>query len=108
MYEHVNQSFLRSTTCNGNALFAENELYELYNLYNQNKGLICGELMCGETWHFQKLGCGNIFLTHSRQFMSVKIQLFCEYLSSRKFPILQNKHFGSVFFYEKHLNLAQS
>ena len=49
MYEHVNQSFLRSTTCNGNALFAENELYELYNLYNQNKGLICGELMCGET-----------------------------------------------------------
>ena len=24
------------------------ELYELYNLYNENKGLICGGLMCGE------------------------------------------------------------
>ena len=72
---------MRSTTCNGNALFAENKLYELYNLYNGNKGLIWGELMCGEIRHFQKVDCGNIFLAHSRQFIS-------EFVSSRKFPIL--------------------
>ena len=35
-------------TCNGNALFAENKLHELYNLYNENKGLICGGLVCRE------------------------------------------------------------
>ena len=40
---------MRSTTCNGNALFAENKVYELHNLHNENKGLICGRLMCGET-----------------------------------------------------------
>ena len=28
---------IKGTTCNGNALFAENWLYE-----NENKGLICG------------------------------------------------------------------
>ena len=39
---------MRSTTCNGNALFAENKVYELHNLHNENKGLICGRLMCGE------------------------------------------------------------
>ena len=33
---------MRSTTCNGNAMFAENKVYELYNLYSENKGLICG------------------------------------------------------------------
>ena len=32
---------MRSTTCNGNSLFAENKVYQLYNLYNENKGLIC-------------------------------------------------------------------
>ena len=30
------------------ALFAENKLYELYNLYNENKGLVCEGLMRGE------------------------------------------------------------
>ena len=79
---------MKSTTCYGNALLSENKLHELHNLYNENKGLICGELMCGEIRHFQKLGCGNICLDHSRQFMSVKLKLFCELLSSRKFPIL--------------------
>ena len=39
---------MRSTTWNGNALFAENKLYELYNLYNEHKRLICEGLMCGE------------------------------------------------------------
>ena len=39
---------MRSTACNGNALFAENKLYELYNIPNENKRLICGGLMCGE------------------------------------------------------------
>ena len=29
---------------NVNALFAENKVYELYNLYNENKRLICGGL----------------------------------------------------------------
>ena len=29
--------------CNGNS-----KVYQLYNLYNENKGLICGGLMCGE------------------------------------------------------------
>ena len=27
-------SEMRNTTCNGNALFAKNKVYELYNLYN--------------------------------------------------------------------------
>ena len=39
---------MRSVTCNGNALFAENKSYELYNISNENKGLICGGLICGE------------------------------------------------------------
>ena len=47
---------MRSTTCNGNALFVEKKLYELYNSYNENKGLICGGLVCGEIQHFQKFG----------------------------------------------------
>ena len=34
----------KSTTFNGNALFTENKLYE-----NENKGLICGELMWRNT-----------------------------------------------------------
>ena len=50
-----------STRWYGNVLFAENKLYELHNLYNENKGLICGEFISGEIRHFQKLGCGNIF-----------------------------------------------
>ena len=54
---------MRSTTCYGNALFAENKLHELHNLHNKNKGLICGGLTCGEIRHFQKLGCGNIFFS---------------------------------------------
>ena len=39
---------LWSITYNWNALFAENKLHELYNLYNENKWLICGGLMGGE------------------------------------------------------------
>ena len=35
---------IKSTTCNGNALFAENKLYE-----NENKGLICEGLMWRNT-----------------------------------------------------------
>ena len=46
---------MRSTTCNGNALFAENKLYELYNIYNKNKGLICGGLMYGEILNSARL-----------------------------------------------------
>ena len=45
---------MTSTTCNGNALFAENKLHGL--TYNENKGLICGELICGIIRHLQKLG----------------------------------------------------
>ena len=39
---------MRSTTCNRNVLFAEIKVYELCNLYNENKVLICGGLMCEE------------------------------------------------------------
>ena len=38
--------------------------------------------------HFQKLGCGNIFLAQSQKFISVKLQLFSVFLSSQNFPIL--------------------
>ena len=44
---------MRRTTSNGNTWFAE------------NKGVICGGLMCGEMQHFEKLGCRNILLAHS-------------------------------------------
>ena len=47
---------MKSTTCNGNALFVENKLYELYNVYNQNNELFWGELLYGEIQHFLKLG----------------------------------------------------
>ena len=40
---------MRSTKCNENALFAENKVYELYNLHNENKGLICRGLICGDS-----------------------------------------------------------
>ena len=36
---------MKSVTCNGKALFAENKLSELYTLYNENIGLIYGGLM---------------------------------------------------------------
>ena len=39
---------MRSSTCNGNALFIEIKLYALYNIPNENKGLICGGVMRGE------------------------------------------------------------
>ena len=39
----------KSTACNENALFDENKLHELYNLCNENKGLICGGLMRSDT-----------------------------------------------------------
>ena len=42
---------MRSTTCNRNSLFAENKVYELYNLYNGNKGLISRRLMYGEIFN---------------------------------------------------------
>ena len=56
---------MRRTTRNGNTRFAENKLYELYNLYHENKGFICGGLMCGEMQNFEKLCCRNILLAHS-------------------------------------------
>ena len=37
------------TICNGNALFAENKLFQLYNLYSENKELICVEHMWRNT-----------------------------------------------------------
>ena len=40
---------MRSSTCNGNALFIEIKLCALYNIPNENKGLICGGVMRGET-----------------------------------------------------------
>ena len=43
---------MRSTKCNGNALFAENKVYELYNLYNENQGLICGEILNSSCFDF--------------------------------------------------------
>ena len=46
------------------------------------------ENVCVGNRHFQKFGYENIFLTHSRKFMSVKLQLFSEFSSSRKLPIL--------------------
>ena len=52
---------MRTTTCSGNALFTEDRLFELCNLYNENKGLTCGGLICREIRHFQILGCTNIF-----------------------------------------------
>ena len=39
---------MRVISCYANALFTENKLYELHNLHNENKGLICGGLMCGD------------------------------------------------------------
>ena len=42
----------------------------------------------GEIQHFQKLGCENIFLAQPQKFMSVKLPLFCAFLSSQNFPIL--------------------
>ena len=48
-------------------------------------GLICGGLMCGETRYFRKLGCGNIFEPHSGKSLSLKLQIFCAFLYSRKF-----------------------
>ena len=60
-------------------------------MHNENKGLICRGLMSGVIRHFRKLSCGNTFLAHSRKFMSVKLQLFCELLSRRKFPTLRKK-----------------
>ena len=36
---------------------------------------------------FKNLVAEIFFLAHSRQFMFVKLQLFCDLLSSRKFPI---------------------
>ena len=41
-----------------------------------------------EIRHFQKLGCGNKFLAQSQKFISVKLQLFCVFLSSQNFAIL--------------------
>ena len=38
--------------------------------------------MCGEMQYFQKLDCENVFLAHSQKFMSIKLHLFCEFLSS--------------------------
>ena len=43
--------------------------------------------LCGEIRHFQKLGRGKTFSPVTK-FMSVKIQLFCAFLSSRNVPIL--------------------
>ena len=34
MHEHSKFFYMKSTTCNGNTMFAENKLYELYDLYN--------------------------------------------------------------------------
>ena len=55
---------MRSTTCNGNALFVENKVYESYTLYNKKRDLSV-EKLCGKIRHFQKFGCGNIFLVQS-------------------------------------------
>ena len=74
------------STCNENALFAEDKLYELYNLVMKIRRLSV-EGLCGEI-HFQKLAGGNIFLIQSQKFMSVKLQIFCLFLSS----IVQNFH----------------
>ena len=53
---------MRSTACNGNALFAENKLYELYDLYNENKELICGGL-CVEKYDIFKNLVTEIFFS---------------------------------------------
>ena len=66
---------MKSITCNGKALFAENKLSELYTYIMKIKGLSMDDL-CGEIQHFQKLSCGNIFLAQSKKFVSVKLQLF--------------------------------
>ena len=86
-------------------MFAENKLHELYNLYDENRELSMEEL-CGEIRHFQRLGCGNIFLAQSQKFISTKLQLFCAFLISPNFPVLLFKHFCSVLFYENHLYLT--
>ena len=52
---------IKITTYNRNALFAENKLNE-----NEIRGLSVEDL-CGEIRHFQKLGCGNIFLAQSQK-----------------------------------------
>ena len=46
------------------------------------------EDVCGEIRHFQKFGCRNIILAQTQKFMSVKLQLFCAFSSSRNFLIL--------------------
>ena len=61
----------------------ENKFYELHNLYNENKGFVCGELV--EKYDiFKNLVAEIFFLAHSRQFMSVKLQFFCKSLSFTK------------------------
>ena len=39
---------MKGISCYTNALFTEKKLYELHNLHNENKGIICGGLMGGD------------------------------------------------------------
>ena len=51
---------MKSTICSGNALFAESKLYELCNLYNENKGFVCRGL-CVEKYNIFKNLVAEIF-----------------------------------------------
>ena len=51
---------MKSTICSGNALFAESKLYELCNLYNENKGFIYRGL-CVEKYNIFKNLVAEIF-----------------------------------------------
>ena len=68
--------------CNGDALFAENKLYELYNLCDENQVLFCGEIR-----HFKKLGSvnqnwePNVYLVLVMVISIVTISIFQCYVS---------------------------
>ena len=82
MHEHSNALFINIQV--PNALFGDMN----YTTYIMKIRGLSVEYFCGETRHYQKLGCRNICLAQSQTFMSVKLQLFCAFLSSRNFPIL--------------------
>ena len=75
---------MRSTTCHGNAMFAENKVYELYNLCSENKGLICGRLSLAKSstrpiWIFFWNSLFEVFILNStwRYFASMELLLRC-------------------------------
>ena len=88
VHESTSSSFfeMRSTTCSEYAQFLENKLYELNNLCNETKGTFLWRTYVWRNTPFLKNLVAEI--VNSRKFMSVKLKLFCAFLSSQMFPIL--------------------